>query len=54
MSKSNTLLLHRFKKIRQNLFSKETYVPGKAAAIAFEPWVQQYSTLLDKAGLGFV
>jgi len=39
----NTLLLHGFKKIRQNLLRKETYVgPGKAAAIVFEAWVQRY------------
>ena len=39
----NTLLLHRFKKIRPNLMRKETYVSsGKAAAIVFEAGVQQF------------
>ena len=38
----NTLLLHRFKKIRQNLLRKETYVgSGKAAAIVLEACVQR-------------
>jgi len=43
MINSNTLLLHWFHKIRQNLLWKETNVTlGKAAAIVFEAWVERY------------
>ena len=39
----NTLLQHRFKKTRQNLLRKETYVgSGKDAAIVLEACVQRY------------
>jgi len=46
----NTLLLYRFKKIRQNLMRKETYVgSSKAAAVVLEAWV--HDTLRDLNGL---